>query len=106
MHNPLDVNDIDLIVISALRYAMGRKSYIVSVIHEFLLNHWENDKLKPKQKLFLRDIKNYIEDDIKIFNTDKNDPIHKQWERLYEILLHYGKLKTDNADFKALLISQ
>jgi hypothetical protein len=55
-------HDTGFIVLSAVRYAMGRRSYAVGMIIEWVKEFW--DKLTPNdQSHIARDVKEYMEGD-------------------------------------------
>ena len=56
-----DIEDADFIIIAALRYALGRSSYAVSVMQDFLRKNWDDPVLIPKREIFIRDIKSHID---------------------------------------------
>lgn len=74
--------DISLILAAAIRYSFYRTSYIVPVIQDFLRRHIDNKFIKRDMRLYIADIKNYLND-----LKDKNR-IHvadydvKSWESL------------------------
>lgn len=55
-----NIEDADFIIISALRYALGRSSYAVSVMQDFLRKNWEDPIIMAKHDVFIRDIENHI----------------------------------------------
>lgn len=80
--NPLDVANIDLIVNSALRYALGRHTYIVSTTAEFIRTHWANPSLERMRTVMLKDIEKYLVNS----SDNKNDMDRQTWEELYNHL--------------------
>jgi hypothetical protein len=74
--------DISLILAAAIRYSFYRTSYIVPVIQDFLRRHIDNKFIKRDMRLYIADIKNYLND-----LKDKNrahieDYDEKSWENL------------------------
>ena len=74
--------DISLILAAAIRYSFYRTSYIVPVIQDFLRRHIDNKFIKRDMRLYIADIKNYLND-----LKDKNrihvyDYDEKSWESL------------------------
>lgn len=55
------IKDADFIVIAALRYTLGRSSYAVPTMQEFIRTYWNDPVLVPKHEVFIRDIKDYID---------------------------------------------
>lgn len=55
-----NIEDADFIIISALRYALGRSSYAVSVMQDFLRKNWKDPIIMAKHDVFIRDIENHI----------------------------------------------
>lgn len=53
--------DISIVVAAALRYALGRRSYIVSTIQNFILRHKDNNLVKRDKHLYITDIKKFLE---------------------------------------------
>lgn len=71
------MTDYEHIVISAVRYALGRMTYIVGITVNYILEQIEEDKLSDE---CLRIIKKDIEEEIKtgeMFNSDR-----VQWTKL------------------------
>lgn len=77
------MSDYEQIVISAVRYALGRMTYIVSLTVEYVLKDIEKNKLSSKcLQLIRRDIVEELHPD-----TLRVDPIFtadiiKDWQRL------------------------
>lgn len=53
--------DISIVVAAALRYALGRRSYIVSTIQNFILYHKDNNLIKRDKHLYIADVKKFLE---------------------------------------------
>lgn len=56
----LAVHDIDLIVMAALRYTLGRSSYMVGTMQSFLKEHWDNPNIARMQHTMLTDMEEFI----------------------------------------------
>lgn len=56
----LAVHDIDLIVMAALRYTLGRSSYMVGTMQSFLKEHWDNPNIAHMQHTMLTDMEEFI----------------------------------------------
>ena len=55
------MKDLDLIMVCAFRYAIGRRTYITSTVSDFLLYHW--DQLTKNMKKHIKEqIQKAIED--------------------------------------------
>lgn len=70
---PIDY-DLKDIVISALRYAIGRKTYITSTISEYIMEHPELIDLRVRDVMLkdLEEIENYYKkDDVDYKEFDK-----------------------------------
>lgn len=72
-----DDQDITLVVAAALRYAMGRSSYIVPVIQGFIKRHLDNEFIQRDKQLYIRDIELFLAEDSK---TDEH--IVESWKQL------------------------
>jgi hypothetical protein len=57
-----DDRDIALVVAAALRYALGRSSYIVPTVQDFLRRHLDNEFIKRDKQLYIRDIERHLAD--------------------------------------------
>lgn len=71
------MTDYEHIVISAVRYALGRMTYIVEITVNYIMQQIEDDKLSDE---CLKIIKRDIEEELKIngmFDSDR-----RQWVRL------------------------
>ena len=55
-----DDRDIALVVAAALRYALGRSSYIVPTVQDFLRRHLDNEFIKQDKQLYIRDIERHL----------------------------------------------
>ena len=53
--------DISIVVAAALRYALGRKSYIVPTIQNFILRYKDNNLIKRDKHLYITDIKKFLD---------------------------------------------
>ena len=60
MNKKIVLKDKELILLCAFRYALGRKSYVVSYIVEEIINNWEYFH-RSKKLQFKQEIKDYKE---------------------------------------------
>lgn len=68
-------HDTGFIVLSAVRYAMGRRTYAVELIINWVKEFW--DKLTPNDKTCIaRDVKEFVESD----HSKGDDCDRKDWE--------------------------
>ena len=74
--------DISLILASAVRYSFYRTSYIVPVIQDFLRRHIDNKFIKRDMRLYIADIKNYLNDLKDENRAHIEDYDEKSWENL------------------------
>ena len=74
--------DISLILAAAIRYSFYRSSYIVPVIQDFLRRHIDNEFIKRDMRLYIADIKNYLNDLKSENRIHVNDYDEKSWESL------------------------
>lgn len=84
----LAVHDIDLIVMAALRYSLGRSSYMVGTMQSFLRAHWDNPNIVRMQHTMLTDMEEFINRWEK--NTDPGSydmSILNSWKLLYRELV-------------------
>ena len=72
--------DISLILAAAIRYSFYRRSYIVSVIQDFLRRHIDNEFIKRDMRLYIADIKNYLNDLKDENRIHIEDYDEKSWE--------------------------
>ena len=72
-----DKDDLSMILVSAERYALGRRTYIVHWTCEFIKNNIHLLSNKDKQ-VMIRDIENPI--------SYGDDCDEKEWKKLLEIL--------------------
>ena len=84
--------DISLILAAALRYSFYRNTYIVTVIQDFLRRHIDNKFIKRDIRLYIADIKNYLNDLKSENRIHVKDYDVKSWESLLAELE-----KADNA---------
>lgn len=80
---------INLIVAAALRYSLGRGSYIVSTIQDFIRRHLNNKFIKQNITLYIRDIEQYL---------SENKPVDKYTQDSWVALL--DQLKTAQKNHK------
>jgi hypothetical protein len=74
--------DISLILAAAIRYSFYRTSYIVPVIQDFLRRHIDNKFIKRDMRLYIADIKNYLNDLKDENRAHIEDYDEKSWENL------------------------
>ena len=83
MTSPTDNPNFSDIVLSALRYAMGRKSYITFTVATYIHDNWQH--LDPRTHYNIhRDLKNFL-----AHNTDTsatNDIDNRIWYSLLEFI--------------------
>lgn len=60
----MKLDDIDMITLAALRYAMGRKTYIVMTVQDFILDNIGSPELRSKKNLILDSVKRFLDNDI------------------------------------------
>lgn len=74
--------DISLILAAAIRYSFYQSSYIVTVIQDFLRRHIDNEFIKRDMRLYIADIKNYLNDLKSENRIHVEDYDEKSWESL------------------------
>lgn len=80
------IEDADFLIIAALRYALGRSSYAVSVMQNFLRNNWEDPIITEKHEVFIRDIENHINTWKDYCKTENEKYQLQTWKNLLEEL--------------------
>lgn len=81
----LDLTDFDLIVSSAVRYALPRHSYIVWTTQEFLRKNWNHPTLTRMHSAILNDIKEHVDWSSEVHNLMHDYDI-ETWKNLYNEL--------------------
>ena len=77
------MSDYENIVISAVRYALGRMTYIVNLTIEYVLKDIEENKLSSKcLQLIKRDIADELNPDKLRVDSIFTADIIKEWQRL------------------------
>lgn len=84
--------DFDLIVLSALRYALPRHSYIPSTVRDYILRHWA--LLQNKHWAILSDIRDYIDGTVKWCEGQNDSESYRNKMDLDEWVKFYNKLLT------------
>jgi hypothetical protein len=79
--------DISIVIAASVRYALGRSSYLVSVVQDFLRRHLDNKFIQRDLKLYQRDIKKHLE-----ISEGENTFIRQSWEKLLDEL---NEVKTE-----------
>ena len=74
--------DISIVLAASVRYALGRSSYVVPVVQHFLRRHLDNEFVRRDLKLYMRDIKSYLDE-----NKDEESFTRSSWEKLHDELL-------------------
>lgn len=74
--------DISLILAAAVRYSFYRSTYIVPVIQDFLRRHIDNKFIKRDIRLYIADIKNYLNNLKSERHIHVEDYDVKSWESL------------------------
>lgn len=77
-----DDQDISLILVAAIRYCYYRNEDIVPVIQDFLRRHIDNKFIKRDMRLYIADIKNYLNDLKDENRIHIEDYDEKSWESL------------------------
>lgn len=80
---------INLIVAAALRYSLGRSSYIVPTVQDFIRRHLNNKFVNQNITIYIRDIEQYLSENI---------PVDKYTQDSWATLL--GQLKTAQKNHK------
>ena len=89
--------DYPLMIVSAVRYALPRHSYMVSTTQSFVERHWNS--LSKFHWCILRDIREYIlEEDT---HSDKYDT--NSWISLYNSLIERKETSLEIGDYQYLL---
>lgn len=84
----LAVPDIDLITMAALRYTLGRSSYMVETMQSFLRAHWDNPNIVRMQHTMLTDLEEFINRWEEYTDIESYDmPIFNSWKLLYRELV-------------------
>ena len=86
--------DLKDIVISALRYALGRKTYITGLMSEFIINNPDlvDDRVRG---VMIKDLEEYFAYRSCYYKDDDCD--YESWLRLYEFL---GGINDNNKNDK------
>lgn len=71
---------LDLIVLSALRYALPRHTYITGVVADFIWENRENPEIKKAMSLIKRDLNEWIDENPPTNACDQID--YDTWVRL------------------------
>lgn len=79
--------NIKLVTAAALRYSLGRSSYIVSIVQDFIRRHLNNKFIKQDIALYIRDIERYFSENI---------PVDKYTQDSWEVLLDQLKIAQKN----------
>lgn len=56
----IELKDPNLILCCAFRYALGRRTYVVSAVVDEIINNWNNISIFDKQR-FRKEILEYLE---------------------------------------------
>lgn len=84
MSKPLSKDpDFPVIILSALRYAMGRNTYITSLTADFIKRHWHRIPYKHQYNIH-RDLKEFIEEDTDTSTFNMID--HRVWQDLLNFI--------------------
>lgn len=54
----VDKDDLELVMMCAMRYAYGRRTYVVETIQDFVLKHCDESLIDK----FVKDVENYLKD--------------------------------------------
>lgn len=92
-------NDYELMIVSAVRYALNRHSYMVGVTQDYIKNNWTN--LTSIHWCILRDIREHIQDNMigvkDVESLYKSDYDLLSWRNTYNYLINLEETKlTDN----------
>lgn len=78
------MENLGLIVLSALRYALPRHTYITSVVADFIWENREHPEIKKAMPLIKRDLNEWINDNAPTNPCDQID--YDTWVRLFRKL--------------------
>lgn len=82
----IKIDDLQAFYECALRYALGRRTYITLVISEGIMNLPDNIIDARSRQVMLRDLKHYFED--RLDGRIKDDDCdYENWKDLYDYLL-------------------
>jgi len=90
MSKPLSFGRDDLMAIAAVRYCLGRQTYIVGDCADWLIDQWENISQQART-IIKRDIEEEFErDDEARDRGDKHKPLgancdRQEWERVRKL---------------------
>lgn len=73
----LKLPDDDLLLLMAFRYALGRRTYVVSYIVGIILNNWES--LEPHRRQL---IKNEINEHKRLWGNLGHDCDEQEWNKI------------------------
>ena len=73
--------NINLILMAALRYALGRSSYIVSIVQDFIIRYSDNEYIKADITKYIKDIERHLE-----WQPEENPYIRETWLNLIKQL--------------------
>lgn len=76
----LNDDNLDIVILCALRYAITRRSYVVGTMRDFIKKHW-SELAKHTKNNIIRDIGTYLAE-------GRDDPwdIYEMWKQLYKEL--------------------
>lgn len=69
--------DISIVIAASVRYALGRSSYLVPVVQNFLRRHLDNKFIQRDLKLYQRDIEKHLE-----ISEGEDGFTRQSWEKL------------------------
>mgnify|MGYP006319420291 CR=1 FL=1 len=85
-------DDFDLIVLSALRYALPRHSYMPATVRDYIIRHWT--ELRNKHWAILSDIRDYVYGVVEWNEDHKENESYMDKIDLNEWVKFYNKLLT------------
>lgn len=72
--------DTDVIILCALRYAITRRSYMPSLVQDYITRHWH--KIGTRRTIILQDIRDHIRESEQFGTYNKDDTyILESWKQ-------------------------
>lgn len=86
--------DTDVIILCALRYAFTRRSYMPSLVQDYIARHWH--EIGTRRAIIMQDIRDHIRESEQFGTYNKDDTyILESWKTALSILERKDKTNTN-----------
>lgn len=87
--------DLGLIIVSALRYALPRHTYITGTTADFIRTHWQSKAIQKYRNIIMRDLKEWLDDNPASVCSSLEIIDRNIWQNLYNDLSYHETISSN-----------